>query len=254
LRKIGFILLVMALFTGCSVSRKANRHSGEIETGMSSNIMLENVVNQNITTSSFYIEKAEFKIKSNKFEQSGIASIKYIKPDEYLISLKSNTGIEAARIYLSKDSILINDRMNKKFYYGTNSFLIRKYGISTSFLPVILGDFISDRIPATNEINCYEGKLSRDGLIKTIKVEYVIDCDLKKIVIASPVVRINDLDLKIKYGKFIKTRGPITPSLIEISDNKKGTSIEIKIVRMNSPWEGIIEFIPGKQYEKIRLL
>jgi hypothetical protein len=247
-------MLVLALSAGCSVSRKEKTKSEGIGTGSDSKVVLESIVNQNITSNSFFIEKAEFKITSNIFEQSGIASIKFRKPDEYLISLRSKTGIEAARIYLSKDSILINDRINKRFYYGTSSFLKRKYGISTSLLPVIFGDFISDKLTGNNDFNCFQGKRSIEGLVKTVRIEYVIDCALKKIIMAAPMDRISDLIIKVKYGRFIKAGSTSTPSTIEIIDDKKGTSIDIKILRINSPWEGTMEFIPGKQYEKIQLL
>ena len=71
---------------------------------------------------------------------------KYLKfeyPDKYLISIKSRTGIEGARIYISEDTILFNDRINKKMYYGSSLYLKRKYGLTTNFLPLIFGDIVS---------------------------------------------------------------------------------------------------------------
>ena len=58
-------------------------------------------------------------------------------PDKFLISIKSHTGIEVARIFLTGDSIMINDRINKKLYYGSTSYLKNKYGLTTAVFPVI---------------------------------------------------------------------------------------------------------------------
>ena len=41
---------------------------------------------------------------------------------------------------------------------------------------------------------------------------------------------------------------------LNISEKQTNTRIEIKILKIVIPWEGSIEFIPGKQYEKIHLL
>ena len=40
-----------------------------------------------------------------------MATIKYELPDKYLISIRSKAGIEAARIFITKDTVLINDRI-----------------------------------------------------------------------------------------------------------------------------------------------
>ena len=67
--------------------------------------LYESIINQNLTVRSFFIERAEFKIISNDGEKSGIGTIKFLMPDRFLISIKSKTGIEVARIFLTGDSI-----------------------------------------------------------------------------------------------------------------------------------------------------
>ena len=103
---------------------------------------MERIENQNLTKRNFFIQKAEIEILSEEENQKLIASIKFIYPDQYLISLKSKTGIEAARIFITDDTVLINDRINRKLYFGKPAQLKNKYGISPAVLPVVLGDFI----------------------------------------------------------------------------------------------------------------
>ena len=61
---------------------------------------------QNITNTDFYIQKAEIEFTNKDNRQKFLCSIKYQRPDKYLISIKSRTGIEGARIYVSEDSII----------------------------------------------------------------------------------------------------------------------------------------------------
>ena len=81
-------------------------------------------------------------------------------PDKYLVSIKSNTGIEIARIYLTEDSVMLNDRLNKKLYYGSASDLKKKYGLTTAILPVIIGDYVNDGKSDEESQNCIDGRLN----------------------------------------------------------------------------------------------
>ena len=64
----------------------------------------------------------------------------------------------------------------------------------------------------------------------------------------------NDNGLQIGYSQFFKISNLNAPGKIEISDKQNNTVIEIRIQKIVIPWEGTIDFIPGKQYEKIHLL
>ena len=116
MRKVVFIFVVVVLSIGCSVSRKQVRETiktgeitGEVE-------LLEDIINQNLIERSFFIEKAEFRIRTEEGEKSGVGTVKFLMPDKFLISIKSRTGIEIARIFINGDSIMANDRFNKRLY------------------------------------------------------------------------------------------------------------------------------------------
>ena len=59
---------------------------------------------------------------------------------------------------------------------------------------------------------------------------------------------------KLSIVTFLKVNEINIPGKIEISERQSSTTIEIKIQKIITPWEGTIEFIPGKQFKKIRLL
>jgi hypothetical protein len=254
LRKITWILIIFVFCSGCFVGRKRKNNIEAININAESGNILQSIVNQNITKKSFFIDKAEFRIVSGGGEKSGIGTIKFILPDKYLVSIKSNAGIEIARIYLNGDSIVLNDRFNKKLYYGSASDLKRKFGLTTSILPVILGDYINNEIGNESNPDCIDGKINIDAIINDIRIKYIIDCKYGKSIMTSPANDRNSSGMKIEYSNFFRSGGINIPGLIDISEKQNNTRIQIKIQRIMIPWEGSIEFIPGRQYEKIHLL
>jgi hypothetical protein len=254
LRKIIFILGIIIFSTGCSVSRKQSRAKTKTDNNSVNSNLYESIVNQNLTARSFFIDRAEFKIITSEGEKSGLGTIKFLMPDKFLISIKSKTGIEVSRIMLTGDSIRINDKFNKKLFYGSTSFLKNKYGITTALLPVILGDYVNDERIDSSKIFCEEGKLDIEGVVNEVRIEYVMDCILGKSILTVPGDIVRKETLQIRYSDFFKANNIYTPGKIVITEKESNTTIEIKIQKIISPWEGNIEFIPGKQYEKIRLL
>ena len=244
----------MFLGSSCSVSRiNENRYNLSTES-IKEGIELEDVKKQNLTTNNFFIQKAEFKMLSQDESKNGLASIKFEKPDKFLISLKSKGGIEAARIFISNDTILVNDRINKKLYYGSPAYLKAKYGVTASVLPLLLGDYLNDDVYDNSKIKCLEGKFDIKGVINRLQVHYIIDCRSGKTLLALPEHNINGGKLQIRYSNFLRTGEAFTPWKIEVSDSLSKTTIEINIDKIESPWEGTIQFIPGSQYEQIHLL
>jgi hypothetical protein len=254
LRKIVYILLIVSLSGGCAVSRKhKNGVKEEISSGRTFNLT-DKILSQNLTARSFFIERAEFYIKSGDEEKSGLGTVKFLMPDKFLITIKSHAGIEVARIYLTGDSIMINDRFDKKLYYGSASFLKSKYGITTAVLPVILGDYINDNGLDTSTMKCNNGIVEIVALVNSLRVKYQVSCENGKSVMAIPEPGFNENGIVISYNEFFKVNDLNAPGLIRISDSQNNTVIEIRIQRITIPWEGTIDFIPGKQFEKIHLL
>ena len=245
---------MMILTPGCSVNRiRGNRNyrvSNEIIIGN----IFENTKKQNITRNNIFIQKAEIEISNKEGTKRLLGTLKFEKPDKYLISIKSIAGIEAARIFISFDTILINDKISKKQYFGTPQYLKRKYGITTSVLPVILGDYINDDLSENRESKCLDGKLENEGIISGIRIKYIIDCKKGKSILASPENSSNEGSIEIQYSDFFEKGSIIIPGKIEIRDFTRATTIVIKIRKIESPWDGSIKFVQGNRYEIIKLI
>jgi len=253
LRKVICILLLGLVAGGCSIFRH-NGSTGADNSGkvISGNI-LEDVENQNVTQNGFFIQKAEIEFNTSVATDKFFASIKFEKPDRYLISLKSRTGIEGARIIISGDSIRMNDRINKKLYSGTSIYLEKKYGFSQSLLPLIFGDLILENRCKIGLEKCIEDKLTLDCQIKGVALSYVIDCKRVKVISVDQVKSVNNDGIKIRYAKYFNPGNILIPRIIEFSDIRFDIRIKIKVLKMQYPWNGHISFIPGKDYELIEL-
>jgi hypothetical protein len=252
--KIVVIVILEFFSAGCSVIRNTSNRDLEISKEFLSENILESVKNQNITNDNFFIQKAEIEIITQNSKERLIGSVKFIHPDKYLISIKGRTGIEGARIYTSGDTILINDRINKKMYSVSSLFLKRKYGLSTNFLPLFFGDVILEKNSERNKASCSGDKLNFDCAVQGIFLNYEINCKKGKTIL---VKQHNSVDLKsidIKYSSFIKSGNLLMPENIELIDSQNNIKLKIKVVKMQQPWNGRIEFIPGRDYEIIELL
>lgn len=254
MRKVGFILFVIVLSIGCSVSRKQVRKTIETAEISGEINLFEDIIGQNLIGRSFFIEKAEFRIRTEEGEKSGVGTVKFLMPDKFLISIKSRAGIEIARIFIKGDSIMANDRLNKRMYRSSRSYLQNKYGFPVALLPVILGDYVNEEKLDSSKIHCTDGKLLINGSVQDVKIEYLMDCKLGKSMQVIARDNKEENSIKIKYSQFFKTNTINAPGRIEVVEKQSNTTIEIKIVKILSPWEGSIEFIPGKQYETINFL
>lgn len=247
------MVILGLLVGGCSVFRNKERTTSEIPDKVINSNILESAGNQNITNNGFFIQKAEIEVYSLAGNDKFIANIKYEKPDKYLISLRSRTGIEGARIFICGDSVQMNDRINKKLYSGTSSYLIKKYGFSQSFLPLMFGDIILEKRCKTDKEECINEKLTVDCQLKGIPLSYLVDCKKKKVIAVNQFNSINRNGLSIKFEKYFRSGNIILPRIIELNDFNYDISVRIKILKVESQWNGNIGFIPGKGYELIEL-
>jgi hypothetical protein len=250
LRKIALILIVGILFTGCSVTKK-NISSEAI---IKSENILQDLVSQNLTNNNFFIQKGEIEFVNSGEKQRFLFTMKFQKPGKYLISLRSKTGIEGARIYISGDTILVNDRINKRLYTGNSVYLVKNFGLSQSFLPLLLGDFLTDGKGDKPGENCVGGKLNFDTQVKGLLLNYILDCSKRKTAGVEQKNNFIQNGAEIRYSEYYRVGQILIPKIIEFEENQFNTKLVIKILKVESPWQGSINFIPGKDYEKIELL
>ncbi|HLN55777.1 MAG TPA: DUF4292 domain-containing protein [Bacteroidales bacterium] len=250
MRKIVVLILVVAVLSGCSGIKRAGK------TGKGSDIRgevsLEDVRDQNLSNGNFYIQKAEIDFESGNSSVSFIANIRHIVPDKYLISLRMRTGIEVGRIYIDRDTILANDRINKILYYGKSSVLSAKYGIPFDLIPALFGDFVGDPESIARIPECIEGMSTVNSYLRGVRLVYGIDCGNKKAV-SLMQEGYSGTSGQIIYGNFEKNGGRLSPSEITLNHKESGSILNIKFERIETDWNGTIEFVPGNRYDRVEL-
>ena len=254
MREIGIILIYLFIGSQCSVVRKIDNKNAEFSNDKSKENIIKNVKKQNLTNNNFYIVKAEIEILSNEGNIKVIGSIKHKSPEEYLITIKSLIGIEIYRIYISQDTILVNDRINKKLYYGSTGYFDDKYKMSTDIFPLIFGDYLAD----TTFINLdnkgfLNKKIEFDCKLKGMNIKYGVDNKYYKNIDAVLQSWNRDTKIEMKYEKFKKVESILIPFKIEILEQVRQIKVIMKVRKIDVLWNDKIEFIPGKKYESIRL-
>ena len=254
MRKVIIILLLIISCSGCSVLKRSGKNLPAEYLNQTGINILEDVKNQNITNGGFFIEKAEIEIITQDGKERYLASLKYEKPDRYLISIRGRSGIEGARIFLTADSLWVNDRIHKKMYRGSAFYLKRKYGIAPGLLPLILGDLILENNYVEKRDTCIGNKIKMECFVKGVKINYEIDCNRKKVILIKQSDNFNRSFIKISFNKFFNLGSHQFGKTIEFEDTQYKIGIKIKVIKVDAPWSGNIKFIPGKGYELIELI
>jgi uncharacterized protein YbcV (DUF1398 family) len=247
LSKINVILfIIVVLFSGCAVFNKADRKNDNVKQDKEE--FLKIVKENNITNKNFFIQKAKIQYNIKNEKHNLIVNIKFHKPDLYLASIRLISGIEILRIYYSKDTILINDRINKQILYGQDRDIERILGFSGSLLSsILLGDIYTNYFKEKDEIYWKNDNLIIENSSQRKKVQTVIDYKFRKPVSATIFTGEQDEEINFEFSRF-KKGGIIMPQRIKIDDLKREAELMIKIKKFISPWEGKIEFIRGKGY------
>jgi hypothetical protein len=251
MQKWPLIFILISVLSSCSIvkSRKTTIESTDKYTAN----LISDIFKYNITNSDFFIQKAEVIISEKGEIQELLASLKYNPPDTYLLSIKNSTGIEAARIMITSDTILVNDRLKRRLFYGSTKSLKSKFGISFRMIPLIVGDISDNQLNIDLPMNCINGKGRTEIEIEKRKLIYIIDCIKSKI----ERVIVSDQEgngrLNFKMSKITEKESKRYPKEIEIEDSNKENKLLIRIDRINFGNVEEIKFIPGNNYEKILL-
>lgn len=254
MRKIIFISVVLALIlSGCSASRKSGRTTSNSTRETAVENSMESIINNNLSKENFYIQKADIKVTQDNVSVRFTASIKFRKPDTLLIVVRSRAGIDAGRAFITKDTILINDRINKKLLVGDPEIIESKYGIDPLFIFTVLGDVILDEKEINKSLECKKGIYSSEFEMSNKTVEYTIDCSKKKAVRAYFEGDIRTGNITIDYSDIAISAGLKYPQKIEIADDLKSLNILLEIKKIESPWNGKIEFVRGSGYKVVKI-
>jgi hypothetical protein len=234
-----------------------SRKSGRIAQDSANELTVENdmgsIINNNLSKENFYIQRADIKVTQDNISVRFTASIKFRKPDSLLVIVKSRAGIDAGRAFITKDTILINDRINKKLLVGDPEIIESKYGIDPLLIFSILGDVIIDEKEIGKSLECRKGIYSSEFEMNNKTVEYTIDCNMKKAIRAYFEGGINTGNITINYGNIAISNGLKYPKKVEIADDLKSLNVLIEIKKIESPWNGKIEFVRGSGYKVVKI-
>jgi hypothetical protein len=182
-----------------------------------------------------------------------MADVKFKKPDSMLITVRSRTGIEAGRAFISRDTLIIKDRINKKLLVGKPEALGTKYGIEPSFIFTILGDIVVEEMDRAGSLECVNGEFRKEYKVHGKNVEYIIDCQRRKLKQTYFEGDINSGNITIGLSDVINSGKIIYPGRIEINDDLKSVVIIMEIKKIESPWSGRIGSIAGQGYKVIKI-
>ena len=254
MRKVVYIVILLFLIlAACSVSRKADKYGNKSVISDIVENSVASVVHNNLSRSNFYIQKADINVIQNNASARFTASIKYRKPDTMLVTIRSKTGIEAGRALITKDTILINDRINRKILVGSPSVLGEKYGIEPELLFVVIGDIIVEEKDKGKLMNCVKGFYNDRVEINGKSLSYLIDCDRKKVSKAIFEGDFKSGDINMSFDDFRRFRGLIYPGKIELNDELNSVKISVEIRKIESPWYGRITFVSGSGFKVIKI-
>jgi len=210
---------------------------------------INKIKDNNISNGGFFIEKANIWIKTKSGSKKFLFNGKFQLPDKYLFSIRSNTGIEGARIYIDKDTLLINDRIEKKLFFGKPNDLTEVLGVPYVILKRIFGDCISEETKEQASFERTKNQLIFVQKEREGKWKSVLDTKNEKVKSTEYLVGNGRQKIEVIYSKFGK-EGKHIPENIEINDVNERNNIKIKILKIVIPWQGEVDFIPGKGYIK----
>jgi len=250
LSRITIILFITIIISGCSSLKRTGKIFNKEEAEL---VYEEDIAKLNISNFDFDIDKAEIEIISNNNKQILLANLKYRKEGSYLISIRIKAGFEVARLYLTKDTILINDKIKRKIYSASPGWLNDKYGISMDALPIIFGDYIEAKNINNPVLKCTNGFIEKNEKIINKDIRYRIDCEYRKVSRAKLGEISKEESVLFYYENFKNQENYIFPGKIEIQDTYKSLIIRINIEKINFTDLENVYFIPGKNYEEVIL-
>jgi hypothetical protein len=245
LRK-AIILSLIVIFSGCSTGRLSSERKKTDLTGIANNI-LEELGKNNISKRDFSILKGSVSFKEADKSGKYLFSLRHKDPNCYLLSLRNSMGIEGARIFMTMDTVLINDRINRRVLYGRPEILIRLTGIPGVFKELLFGDIILNKNQHSGKVEVIDNKIYVSQSIDGFHIKSQIDINVKKI----SNTRLNKgpgtNEVQFTYQSFYK--GPIPfPRKILIKSSNSSIDALIRIDKVDFGLIDSLKFVPGKNY------
>ena len=252
---IAFLLLVFLQFS-CKSTYKLGQKRAH---GMSDNKLYNQVLDSRLFYNTLWIKRFSAHYESKGKSQNIRGSIKILRDSIIMVQINAPTGIvEAARMYITPDSVKMIDRIKKQYIASDFTFLSEKLNMDVDFftLQSILtneifqlqglyekprpfvrnfkGKVIDDKyVFISDKASKVERKLRKDKYSKLYKFNYQrfeIDPSLMKI--TDVLVRLfgEERDMTLKYRDFIDLEGQKFPSemVFKVKDSLQSLSCKLK--------------------------
>ena len=246
------IFIVVMIVAGCSVKRTALLSTRDSDLESSVMLAVSDIAELNFTAQPFFIPRADINIVNNNESQRVMAIVRFAQPDSFLISVRAFLGFELARILITSDTLLVNDRINRTLYFASNQNLKTRFGFDLMFFPVLLGDLITGK-HTLSEINCSDKTTVFREFGREYIINYFIDCTTKKcrrVTVENQFMR--DY-ISIEFDDFGAEGKMIFPKHVKINNFANFDLLEMKIDRVEFGAGSAIEFIPGRNFERVEI-
>ncbi len=254
MQKIIFTIIVATLLvTSCSTARKASRTKVSKADRDTNSDRLESVIENNLSNNDFYIRRADIKFRQANVTVNLNASVKFRKPDSLMISVRSAVGVEAGKGFIAGDTVIINDRFNRRIMVGNPDDIRAKYGIHPAMIFVILGDMIVGDGDNSSLIDCQRGEFKRTYEVEGKELEYTVDCVDRKVKKVYVEGDLRSGNVTVLFSDLVREGNISYPGKVIINDDLKELDIEIDIKRIESPWQGSMGSIGGQGYRVVRI-
>jgi len=242
------VILLLAA-TGCSNSRRIFSDEKAGDYSIRADRLIGEVYRQNLSERDFEITKLRMKIGENGNSHSFSGFLKHNNKGDILVSVRTIAGIEAVRILINRDSIRINDRLNRKYSHGSTQEILARLGADWKDLGLLFGD-ITNMKTGKDNLLCQEGYAEMKIDNGERGSMYRIDCEKKKLSWINIYNRRNNLNMFGQYGEYQSVENMIYPSSIKIILSDK-YYIDLEIERLEIVKDPEIRFSAGKGYETI---
>jgi hypothetical protein len=236
----------MALVAGCSPGKLS---SGNKETDLKRNAhqIVEQLIKNNISGNDYNVFKGSVSVRGSNKAGKYLFSLRHKAPDTYLLSIKNSLGIEGGRIFITHDTLLINDRINRKVLYGKPEMIEKLTGIPVFFKELIFGDVVLISELKEEQIEIVNNKVIVNQRIGGFIGRSHINANLNKITKATWSKGTGINEIQISYSNFSKAVKHF-PRKIQIMSVQESSDLIIRVEKIDFGLIDSIKFIPGENY------
>ena len=174
------IVCICLLYTGLSGCKVSRNSTGSFKEGNANGVVRvkESLIKSKSDFRTAWVKKYSCEIRENWKRKEFYGDIKIIKGERITITVKSGIGIETARALLTKDSVIIVDRINKEVYCGGYEQMKEYFGLLDCYKKVedlIVGNnsMVLEEMEQENQnkYNVKRGENSRELIVYEAGIE-----------------------------------------------------------------------------------